>query len=368
MPEQELLHDDVEKQLDPATHAQVEASLSGDDAARAAVAAWQIQNDRLRALQRATLDEPAPLALIAAAAPDSRLSEAESAAAPAPAPPPLSPRLRRGNRSVVLRTIDRILARLAHTIEHGVERLFGTPVEHSLIPQALAIALVLMLGLGTGWFGHRAWADRESPGAPVAVSTETGSGASGSNISAPPSTSPAGVASVAQGLMREAMVAHKIYTADTRRPVEMVASEPDQLLNWLSRHLGRPLQLPALGDLGWNLVGGRLLPGNTDGAGAARAQFMYQDKAGQPLTLYLSVLDPAVAKRKPGSNIGQVTQMTNSSTAFSYISRDTMRSVYWTEGRFGYALVGELPRAALEKIGAEVYLQTVGLSTVEGRH
>ncbi|MEY4751186.1 MAG: hypothetical protein RIQ60_3400 [Pseudomonadota bacterium] len=382
MQEQELLHAYADGQLDPVTHAQVEASLSGDDAARAAVAAWQIQNERLRALERATLDEPVPLALIAAATPDPRVTE--SGASPQIL---VNRRERRGNRSQAMRAIDRVLAQLAHNFERLIGRVFGAPAEHSVIPQAVAIALVLLLGLGTGWFGHRAWADRDqraelaraisSEGVGAGAVAQLSAGADGAAATGGASITPA---TVAHSLMRDAMVAHVVYTSDARRPVEVPANEHEQLVRWLSRRLGRPLQMPALADLGWDLVGGRLLPGDTGGTSAARAQFMYQDKAGQRLTLYLSVLDPAVVKRKAGAPDGaatkgsagdaaqvQLAQKAESSTAFSYASRDKTNSFYWTEGLFGYALVGELPRSTLEKISVEVYMQTVGLGGAESK-
>jgi anti-sigma factor RsiW len=382
MREQDLLHAYVDGQLDAPTRARVEASLASDEAARAAVAAWQGQNEQLRSLERATLDEPIPLALLAAAA-----------------GPRLSPRSRRQRQQHQLRAlgrrIDRLLARLAHGFGRLIERLFGTPVEHSVLPQALAIALVLGLGVGTGWFSHRAWADRDTRGELARADRSddpTGSAVGGAGSPTRAGHDAGNASSVARGLMRDAMVAHVVYTADTRRPVEVAASEQDQLLRWLSRRLGRPLQLPALTDQGWNLVGGRLLPGDTSGASATRAQFMYQDKAGQRLTLYLSVLDPSVIKRKAqggssaadtasgtlasGSNGAAaaassatdtaLAQMSESSTAFSYASRDKTNSFYWTEGSFGYALVGELPRAALERISVEVYMQTVGLDAQAG--
>ncbi len=218
-----------------------------------------------------------------------------------------------------------------------------------LWPQALAASVLLGLGLAGGWMGHGAWSTQAQP---------------------------ADTQSLARGLMRDAMVAHVVYAADTRRPVEVVASEQDQLLRWLSRRLGRPLKLPALTELGWSLVGGRLLPGDTGGASATRAQFMYEDRSGQRLTLYLSVLDPAVGHTS-GAKAGAASDPAAASskdhpadlsgqTAFSYASRDATHSFYWTEDSFGYALVGELPREALQRISNEVYQQTVGSAAALG--
>jgi anti-sigma factor RsiW len=300
MPEQEqdMQYAFVDHQLDDPQIAEVDASLSQDEAARAAVTAWQAQAEQLRALEREALAEPVPPALSAA------------------------------------------VHKRRHPGAFGGDRW----------PQALAASVLLGMGLSAGWIGHGAWSAREQQ---------------------------ADTTSTVSGLMRDAMVAHVVYAADAHRPVEVAASEPKQLLAWLSRRLGRPLEPPALTQLGWSLVGGRLLPGDTSGASATRAQFMFEDKSGQRLTLYLSVLDPP-ASLAAGANSGNHTDTAAATTdkdqaadpightAFTFASRDSTHSVYWTEGSFGYALVGELPREGLERIGNEVYRQTVGMARVVG--
>ena len=44
-------------------------------------------------------------------------------------------------------------------------------------------------------------------------------------------------------------------------------------MQWLSRRLGKPLKVPVLAAQGYELMGGRLLPGDN----GARAQFMFQN-------------------------------------------------------------------------------------------
>ena len=85
-------------------------------------------------------------------------------------------------------------------------------------------------------------------------------------------------------LARQAAVAHVVYSPDIKRPVEVTADQEDQLVKWLTKRLGTPVSPPKLGTLGYELIGGRLLPGN---AGPV-AQFMYHDSSGQRLTLYVS--------------------------------------------------------------------------------
>ena len=62
--------------------------------------------------------------------------------------------------------------------------------------------------------------------------------------------------------------------AQSRKPISSA---------WLSKRLGTPSSVPHLSETGYELVGGRLLPGNSGPA----AQFMYQDARGQRLTLYV---------------------------------------------------------------------------------
>lgn len=321
-----MLHTSVDHQFAQPDTADIDATLDQDEAARAAVIAWQAQEDRQLALEQDTAADAEPPQL------------------------PATTRTRRHTGA------------LGRAIEDTVDSWFGRGQDRgksggSVWPQAVAASVLLGLGLAGGWVGHQIWST--------------------------PQQQVVDTASLARGLMRDAMVAHLVYAADTRRPVEVTASEQDQLLRWLSRRLGRPLEPPALTTLGWSLVGGRLLPGDTGGASATRAQFMYEDKGGQRLTLYLSVLDPVASTRasitagdgggsgKPESSSAKSAATTDAPpadqdghTLFSFASRDSTHSAHWTEGNFGYTLVGDLPREALERISNEVYLQTVGVTTV----
>src|SRR5262249_12713035 len=64
--------------------------------------------------------------------------------------------------------------------------------------------------------------------------------------------------------------AHLVYSPEVRHPVEVEAKEQDHLVKWLSKRLGMQLKVPILASEGFELLGGRLLPG-TDGP---VAQFM----------------------------------------------------------------------------------------------
>ena len=137
-------------------------------------------------------------------------------------------------------------------------------------------------------------------------------------------------------LARRAAVAYVVYAPEVRHPVEVGASEQDHLVKWLSKRLGHELKLPLLSQQGFELVGGRLLPG---GKGPV-AQFMYQDSRGQRLTLYVSQRDA-----EPRD------------TAFRFSQEDKVAVFYWIDGSLGYALSAEMDRARLLGVATAVYRQ-----------
>ncbi|MFZ2858167.1 anti-sigma factor family protein [Acidovorax sp.] len=138
----------------------------------------------------------------------------------------------------------------------------------------------------------------------------------------------------------QAAMAHAVYQPEQRHPVEVPAAQQEHLVQWLSKRLGRPLTVPVLTAQGYDLVGGRLLPGDT----GARAQFMYQNGAGERVTLYLGALAPA-------------TQPRHSETAFRFTQEGTVSGFYWTDQGFGYALSGQIPRPALQALATAVHQQ-----------
>jgi anti-sigma factor RsiW len=137
-------------------------------------------------------------------------------------------------------------------------------------------------------------------------------------------------------LPRQAAVAHAVFSPDVRRPVEVSAEHEDQLVAWLSKRLGTPVRVPKLSALGYELVGGRLLPGNSGPV----AQFMYQDATGQRLTLYVSTENT-----------------TNQDTAFRFAQEGRINVFYWVDGKFGYALSAGIDKDKLAAVATAVYDQ-----------
>jgi anti-sigma factor RsiW len=162
----------------------------------------------------------------------------------------------------------------------------------------------LVAGVFVGWFAH-ALLGTGGPGAPASFA-------------------------------RQAALAHAVYSPEVRHPVEVGADQHEHLVNWLSKRVGSKLRAPLLTAEGFELVGGRLLPGDE----GAVAQFMYQDAKGKRLTLYVS-------RRAQGQR----------DTAFRFSQEDKVGVFYWIDGPLGYALSGELPRPELLSIATIVYKQ-----------
>jgi anti-sigma factor RsiW len=173
------------------------------------------------------------------------------------------------------------------------------------------MAASVLLAFGLGWTLHGQWQ-------------------AGRTMSATPLAS-------AQRFAQQAAVAHAVYQPEQRHPVEVAAAQQEHLVQWLSKRLGRPLTLPVLTAQGFELVGGRLLPGEN----GARAQFMYQNAAGQRITLYLGALDGAGAAE----------------TAFRLHTDGPVPAFYWLDQGFGYALSGPLARDALLALATAVHQQ-----------
>lgn len=141
------------------------------------------------------------------------------------------------------------------------------------------------------------------------------------------------------GFARRAAVAHVVYSPDVRRPVEVGADQEQQLVAWLSRRLGTEIKPPILTSVGYELIGGRLLPGDTGPV----AQFMYHDGAGQRLTLYVTREAPQLADQ-PGAT-------------FRFGQDGPVNVFYWVNKNFGYALSGGAGRQELLRAAQEVYRQ-----------
>ena len=142
-------------------------------------------------------------------------------------------------------------------------------------------------------------------------------------------------ASELTGFAHRAAVAHVVYSPDVRRPVEVGADQEQALVTWLTKRLGTAVRPPALGALGYELIGGRLLPGDKGPV----AQFMYGAAGGQRLTLYVT------------------REVAGQDAAFRFGRDGSVNVFYWVDDRFGYAISAGADRDELMKVSQEVYRQ-----------
>jgi len=180
------------------------------------------------------------------------------------------------------------------------------------------MAAGVFLAFGLGWFGHGM--SHEPQAIQAAIQRHS-----------PPSNA----------FVVQASVAHATYVPEVRHPVEVAATQRQHLVQWLTKRLARDIKVPDFSVEGFELVGGRLLPGDE----GARAQFMFERPDGLRVTLYLGAVKTDTAGATPAGN------------AFAFRSQGGTASFYWVEDGFGYALTGPLPRHELLKLSELAYAQ-----------
>jgi anti-sigma factor RsiW len=152
------------------------------------------------------------------------------------------------------------------------------------------------------------------------------------NVFAPRTT-----AAVETPIARTAAIAHVTYSPEVRHPVEVGADQESHLVAWLSKRLGAKVRAPNLESVGYGLVGGRLLPGESGPV----AQFMYQCKQGTRVTLYVRTEMPD-----------------HEETAFRYSDEGNVRVFYWIDRTFGYAVSSaDIGKDVLFKVANTAYAQ-----------
>lgn len=201
---------------------------------------------------------------------------------------------------------DEIRDRYGRVIDEPVprrldlDRLLTRRPRHLIFGAAAAVLLAFVVGSGAGWMAHAAFA------------TEVGA---------------------SEALRDDAVIAHKLYTQERRHPIEVSGSE-EHLLPWLSRRVGVTLHAPDLTALNFRLMGGRLLPGPT----APAALFMYENDAGDRVTLYCTPLKVPTA--------GMV-----------YKEEEGAGSVVWAHDDFGWVISGPAKREMLKAVATAAYTQ-----------
>ncbi len=168
--------------------------------------------------------------------------------------------------------------------------------------------------------------------AAAAVFVAAGVGLTGYGIGLHNAGTPAQYATLPQA----AAIAHVVYSPEERHPVEVEAQHADHLVAWLSKRLGHELHAPDFGKQGFELLGGRLLPGETGPV----AQFMYQDKLNRRITLYVRRDETKQAE-----------------TSFRHAREDGVEVFYWVDHSLGYALSGNVGQAEMGLLADAAYRQ-----------
>jgi anti-sigma factor RsiW len=166
-----------------------------------------------------------------------------------------------------------------------------------LMNMAAAIALLVLGGLG-GWYAAR------DPGG-----------------------------ARAEGIAEDAIIAHEVYTAEVKHPVEVTAADRDQLQAWLSKRVGVAFNVPDLTSEGYTLLGGRLLAT----ADHPSAQLMYEDAEKKRITIFLTA--------NPGE-----TKM-----ALRVETKGPLIACYWLDGPLGFVVAGEMEKAKMMQLARVVY-------------
>lgn len=184
-------------------------------------------------------------------------------------------------------------------------------------PQFVGMAAALVLGIGIG------------------VGTNLGRDAV-----SPPGTSTSNTRAVsadgAEGMARQAAIAHVVYMPAVDRPADIGQDREEDFVRYLSTRLGSDVHPPMLTKSGFELMGGRILPGDSGPV----AQFMYRDAKGERVTLCIS-------HRKTSAN----------TTAFKLYQDGPVNVFYWIDGEFGYAVSGGIDRKVMLELAHDVYAQ-----------
>ncbi|MEQ8248642.1 MAG: anti-sigma factor [Alphaproteobacteria bacterium] len=205
--------------------------------------------------------------------------------------------------------------RLNRRLHEEFDDVLNEPVPHAMLrvsrPQMIdtfrriaAVLVLLVAGAAGGWLLNDVVAEGDDP--------------------------------LAAAFPERAGVIHAIYSAERRHAVEVPAGERPHLVAWLTNRLGTEVNIPDLTEAGFQLMGGRLLPGETKPA----AHFLYEDVEGRRVTLYMRHGDIG------GRN-----------TKFTYAAEGSVGVFYWINGPAGYALAGSIEREELLKVAKLVYQQ-----------
>ena len=133
-------------------------------------------------------------------------------------------------------------------------------------------------------------------------------------------------------LAQEASANYAVYAPDRLRPVELAASDGDELARWFSTRLDRRVGVPDLSASGYRLMGGRLVATQHGPAGL----LMYDDPRGTRLVMLMRPM------AQPG-DAPMREHRTGAATGYA-----------WAQDGLGYSLVGASDPAVLHPLANEI--------------
>ncbi|WP_157955743.1 MULTISPECIES: anti-sigma factor family protein [Devosia] len=145
-------------------------------------------------------------------------------------------------------------------------------------------------------------------------------------------------------LIADAVSAHTVFVAENRHAVEVAGTETDHLTSWLSNRLGTGLAMPDLATAGLSFLGGRLLPAPAIPGGRA-AQLMYEDSAGERVTLYIT---PSAGIDGPNLEL---------------VRLGSDNALYWASATITCTIVGPQSAETLQALADSVFAQLTPAAT-----
>lgn len=199
-------------------------------------------------------------------------------------------------------SVDALAARLQDTIDRQQKRRRQVRMM-SLFGSATAL-------IAAGWLAHVAYMGPVTTPEEIAAITEAG----------------------VPLFIADAAGAHEIFARDEIHPVEFTASDESIMRDWFKQHLGDHAVVPHLQDLGFRLVGGRLL-GDSQGA---TAQLIYENDDDAKVSLFFS--------KRPVSG-GTEVRLVKVGKSFAS---------YWQDHELAWAVVEDSPGADISMIADHV--------------
>ena len=142
--------------------------------------------------------------------------------------------------------------------------------------------------------------------------------------------------SEAELLTRYAVDAHRVYSREAVYAVEMDGTNKEELANWLSSRLDSAVKPADLNSVGYQLMGGRLLPA----LGRNSAFFMYKNNNNERITVFISNIS------KNEVETGFSCQFTNKTSVCSWLSE-----------KLSFRVIGDQPLVELQLIAKVIYQQ-----------